>query len=572
VLAINRGSDGTGGILGQSASSKRGDRNGTSIVALLTVAAGTRSLSWNKDGHKILVEGFVFDEVPVPRRDLPPFRDLRSFMSHLEGAGRLVRIREPVSVVHDMTEIHRRVLHANGPALLFEAPLMPDGSPGEMPVLVNLFGTTERTAWGFGVDPAGLGALGEMLAQLREPRPPRDLADAVSKIPLARAAMTMRPKTVHVPAVQEIVWRGDQIDLTRLPAQICWPGEPAPLLTWPLVITRPPDDDCADEVNVGVYRMQVIGRDRAVMRWLAHRGGARHHRQWQALGVDMPVAVAIGADPATILSAVLPLPETLSEFRFAGLIRGERLRLSPCVSIPLMAPSDAEIVIEGLVSPEETAPEGPFGDHTGYYNAVEHFPVMRVTAITMRRNPVYLSTFTGRPPDEPSRIGEVLNELFVPLVRKQLPEIVDLWLPPEACSYRMAIASIDKRYPGQARRIMLALWSLLPQLTYTKFLIVVDDDIDVRRWADVAWAVSTRSDPSRDLVTLTDTPIDYLDFASPKAGLGGKLGIDATRKTGAETTREWGRVLKMDAAVVSRVDELWQRLGLAQALSPGPAR
>lgn len=332
---------------------------------------------------------------------------------------------------------------------------------------------------------------------------------------------------------------------------------------------RPPDDDGGDEINVGVYRMQVIGRDRAIMRWLAHRGGARHHHRWQSRGADMPVAVAIGADPATILSAVLPLPETLSEFRFAGLIRGERLRLSPCITVPLMAPADAEIVIEGLVSPDETAPEGPFGDHTGYYNAVEHFPVMRVTAVTMRRNPVYLSTFTGRPPDEPSRIGEVLNELFVPLVRKQLPEIVDLWLPPDACSYRVAIASIDKRHPGQARRIMLALWSLLPQLTYTKFLIVVDADINVRRWADVVWAISTRSDPSRDLVTLTDTPIDYLDFASPKAGLGGKLGIDATRKTGAETTREWGRVLEMDAAVVTRVDELWQRLGLTQMLSQG---
>ena len=500
----------------------------------------------------------------MPQRDLPPFRDLKSFMTHLEAKGRLIRIRQPVSVVHDMTEIHRRILRDGGPALLFEAPILPDGSPSQMPVLVNLFGTKERTAWGFGVDPGGLGALGTMLAELREPRPPRDFADAVSKIPLARAAMTMRPRTVHAPAVQEIVWRGDRIDLSRLPAQICWPGEPAPLLTWPLVITRPPDGDSADEINVGVYRMQVIGRDRAIMRWLAHRGGARHHHRWQARGADMPVAVAIGADPATILSAVLPLPETLSEFRFAGLIRGERLRLSPCVSVPLMAPSDAEIVIEGMVSPEETAPEGPFGDHTGYYNAVEHFPVLQVTAVTMRRNPVYLSTFTGRPPDEPSRIGEVLNELFVPLVKKQLPEIIDLWLPPEACSYRIAIASIDKRYPGQARRTMLALWSLLPQLTYTKFLVVVDADINVRDWTDVAWAISTRSDPSRDLVTLTDTPIDYLDFASPKAGLGGKLGIDATRKTGAETTREWGRVLKMDAAVVSRVDELWQRLDLPQ--------
>jgi 4-hydroxy-3-polyprenylbenzoate decarboxylase len=528
-------------------------------------------LSWNKDGPKNLVEETAFHEVPVPQRDLPPFRDLRSFMSHLEGKGRLVRIRQPVSVVHDMTEIHRRILRADGPVLLFEAPILPDGTTSETPVLVNLFGTKERAAWGFGVDPGRLSALGEMLAELREPRPPRGLADAMSKMPLARAALTMRPKTVHAPPVQEIVWRGDQVDLTRLPAQVCWPGEPAPLLTWPLVITRPPDDETDDEVNVGVYRMQVMGRDRAIMRWLAHRGGARHHRQWKALGKQMPVAVAIGADPATILSAVLPLPETLSEFRFAGLIRGERLRLSPCVTVPLMAPSDAEIVVEGLVSPDETAPEGPFGDHTGYYNAVEHFPVMRVTAVTMRRNPVYLSTFTGRPPDEPSRIGEVLNELFVPLVRKQLPEIIDLWLPPEACSYRIAIASIDKRYPGQARRIMLALWSLLPQLTYTKFLVIVDADINVRDWSDVAWAISTRSDPSRDLVTLADTPIDYLDFASPKAGLGGKLGIDATCKIGTETTREWGRVLEMDATVVSRVDALWQRLGLTPTCSQGQA-
>jgi 4-hydroxy-3-polyprenylbenzoate decarboxylase len=529
--------------------------------------ARRRSLSWNKDRPENLVEKPCFHEVSVPQRDLPPFRDLRSFLSHLEGAGRLVRVSEPVSVVHDVTEIHRRVLLANGPALLFEAPILPDGSPSEMPMIVNLFGTTERTAWGFGVDPARLGTLGHALAELREPRPPRDFADAISKIPLARAAMAMRPKTVHAPPVQEMVWRGEQIDLTRLPAQICWPGEPSPLLTWPLVITRPPEDESGDEINVGVYRMQVLGRNRAILRWLAHRGGARHHRQWQALGKEMPVAVAIGADPATILSAVLPLPETLSEFRFAGLIRGERLRLSPCVTVPLMAPSDAEIVIEGSVSPDETAPEGPFGDHTGYYNTVEHFPVMRVTAVTMRRNPIYLSTFTGRPPDEPSRIGEVLNELFVPLVRKQLPEIVDLWLPPEACSYRMAIASIDKRYAGQARRIMLALWSLLPQLTYTKFLIIVDADINVRDWTDVLWAISTRSDPSRDLVTLADTPIDYLDFASPKAGLGGKLGIDATRKIGVETAREWGRVLEMDAAVTTRVDGLWQRLGLTEALS-----
>jgi 4-hydroxy-3-polyprenylbenzoate decarboxylase len=504
----------------------------------------------------------------MPRRHLPKFRDLRAFISFLEERGRLVRIAEPVSVVHEITEIHCRTLKAGGPALLFEAPLLPGGAIGAMPVLVNLFGTTERVAWGFGVESAGLTALGDELAELRDPRPPRDLADALSKLPLARAAMTMRPKEIHAAPVQELVFRGEDVDLSMLPAQLCWPGEPGPLITWPLVITRPPDGTADNETNVGVYRMQIIGRDRAILRWLPHRGGARHHHQWKAQGVDMPVAVAIGADPATILAAVIPLPDSLSELRFAGLLRGERLRLSPSITVPIMVPSDAEIIIEGIVSATETAPEGPFGDHTGYYNGVEDFPVMRVTAITMRRKPIYLSTYTGRPPDEPSRIGEVLNGLFVPLVRKQLPEVIDLWLPPEACSYRMAVVSIDKRYPGHARRVMLALWSLLPQLTYTKFLIVVDADIDVRSWPDVMWAISTRSDPSRDLVSLTDTPIDYLDFASPKPGLGGKLGIDATNKTGVETTREWGRVLKMDDETIARIDTLWDRLGIPPSARP----
>lgn len=493
-------------------------------------------------------------------RDLPPFRNLREFADHLEAEGQLIRISEPVSVVHEMTEIHRRVLRDHGPALLFEAPVQPDGSRAAMPVLVNLFGARTRVAWGLGVAPHKLADFGEHLAELREPRPPRHLPDVIAKWPLARAALAMRPKAVSAAPVQDVVMTADAVDLTRLPAQTCWPGEPAPLITWPLVITRAPDDHACDSPNVGVYRMQIIGRDRAILRWLAHRGGARHHHQWKARGEPMPVAVAIGADPATILSAVLPLPETLSEIRFAGLIGGRRPRLAPCVSVPLTVPADAEIIIEGEILPDETAPEGPFGDHTGYYNAVEDFPVLRVTAITTRRNPIYLSTFTGRPPDEPSRIAEVLNDLYVPMVRRQLPEVVDLWLPPEACSYRMAVAAIKKRYPGQARRIMLALWSLLPQFTYTKFLIVVDDDIDVRNWADVMWAVSTRSDPSRDLVTLTDTPIDYLDFASPRAGLGGKLGIDATNKLGAETTREWGTVMRMDPAVSARVDALWQRL------------
>ncbi|MBN9600416.1 MAG: UbiD family decarboxylase [Afipia sp.] len=504
-------------------------------------------------------------EFAVLRRDRPPFADLRGFLSYLEREGRLVRIREPTSVVHDMTEIHRRVLLAEGPALLFENPIKADGQRADIPMLVNLFGTKERVAWGFGVDLERLPMLGEALAELSEPRPPRGLSEAMTKLPLARAVLAMRPKLVSRPPVQEIIWQDDAIDLARLPVQVCWPGEPGPLITWPMVITKGPDDVDGSDVNVGVYRMQVLGRDRAIMRWLAHRGGARHHHQWRERGLDMPVAIAIGADPATTLSAVLPLPETISEFRFAGLLRGARLPLTPCVSVPLAVPAEAEIVIEGMVSAREVAPEGPFGDHTGYYNAVEKFPVVRVTAITMRRQPVYLSTFTGRPPDEPSRIGEALNELFVPLLKKRVPEVVDVWLPPEACSYRIAVASISKRYPGQARRVMLALWSLLPQLTYTKFLIIVDPDIDIRNWADVMWAISTRADPSRDLVTLNDTPIDYLDFASPKPGLGGKLGIDATAKIGAETEREWGRVLTMDEAVIARVDQLWDRLGLSRS-------
>jgi 4-hydroxy-3-polyprenylbenzoate decarboxylase len=378
----------------------------------------------------------------------------------------------------------------------------------------------------------------------------------------------MRPKHVGTPPVQENVWRGNSIDLAKLPAQICWPQDPSPLITWPMVITRPPDDETGNNINVGVYRMQVIDRDRAILRWLAHRGGARHFHEWKTRGLDMPVAIAIGADPAAILSAVLPLPETISELQFAGLLRGARLPLARCVSVPLAIPAEAEIVIEGTVSAHEMAPEGPFGDHTGYYNAVEDFPVMRVSAITMRRQPIYLSTFTGRSPDEPSCIGEVFNDLLIPLLKKRIPEIVDLWLPPEACSYRAAVVSIAKRYPGQARRVMLALWSILPQFTYTKFLIFVDPDIDVRSWSDVMWAVATRSDPSRDLVTLTDTPIDYLDFASPKAGLGGKLGIDATTKIPPETDREWGILLSMDKAVIERVDELWPQLGFAPNGNP----
>lgn len=496
----------------------------------------------------------------MPRRDHSTYRDLREFIVHLEACDQLRRIREPVSVVHEMTEIHRRVLRDEGPALLFEHAVKADGRCCETPVLVNLFGTLERVAWGFGVLPEMLPALGEELAELRRPQAPPGFKAAWRKLPLALSVLAMQPKEIAAPTVQQIVLTGESIDLSLLPAQIAWPGEPAPLITWPLVITRPPDSPPGENDNVGVYRMQILGRDRAIVRWLPHRGGARHHRQWKDRGLDMPVAVAIGADPATMLAAVLPLPETLSELRFSGLLRSERPRLARCVSVPLMIPADAEIVVEGVVSASETAPEGPYGDHTGYYNAVEEFPVMRVTAITMRRKPIYISTFTGRPPDEPSRIGEALNALFLPLVRREFPEVVDLWLPPEACSYRIAIASIAKRYPGHARRIMMGLWSLLPQLTYTKLLIVVDEDIDVRNWADVMWAVSTRSDSSRDLVAVDDTPIDYLDFASPKVGLGGKLGIDATIKINTETERQWGRILKMDSDVITRVDAMWDRL------------
>jgi 4-hydroxy-3-polyprenylbenzoate decarboxylase len=496
----------------------------------------------------------------MPRRDLPFFPDLRDFVAFLEARDQLVRIREPVSVAHDITEIHRRVLQERGPALLFEQALHPDGRPAEMPILVNLFGTVERVAWGLGVQPNRLRELGEGLAELREPRPPQNLADAWSKIPLARAALSMRPKEA-CPGKRTVL-TGGAVNLGRLPVQICWPGEPAPLITWPLVVTRPPDSTSIDDYNVGVYRMQVLGRDKAIMRWLAHRGGARHHHGWKVIGAPMPVAVVIGANPSTILSAVMPLPETLSELRFSGLLRGQRPKLMPCASVPLVVPAEAEIVIEGFVSAEETAPEGPFGDHTGYYNTVDDFPVMHVTAITMRADPIYLSTFTGRAPDEPSRIGEALNELFVPLLKRQFPEVRDAWLPPVACSYRIAVVSLAKRYAGQARRVMLGLWSLIPQLTYTKLLILVDEDIDVRSWDDVMWAVATRSDPSRDLVTISDTPIDYLDFASPRPGLGGKLGIDATNKIGPETDRDWGEVLQMTPDIMARVDAIWNRLGL----------
>lgn len=503
-------------------------------------------------------------------RDLPRFHNLRDFLAHLESAGDCARVAEPVSLVHDMTEIHRRVLTAGGPALLFERPLDGEGKTMSAPVLANLFGTPARVAAGLGIRPERLGELGELLAALREPAPVEGLSDALSRWPLVKAALATRVDHVERPPVQAEIRRGGEADLTALPVQTCWPGEPAPLITWPLVLTRPPDSESSSHYNVGIYRMQVIGRDRAIMRWLRHRGGARHHGQWAAAGQEMPVAIAIGADPATILAAVLPLPETMSEIRFSGLLRGERPRLAKAVSVPMLVPADAEYVIEGLVSPGETAPEGPYCDHTGYYNSVEPFPVMRVTAITHRRDPIYLSTFTTRPPDEPSIIASTLNDVFLPLVRRQFPEVVDFWLPPAACSYRMAVVSMRKRYPGQARRIMMGLWGMLPQFSYTKLIVVVDDDLDPRSWDDVMWALATRFDPSRDVMQIDRTPIDYLDFASPLESLGGKLGLDATNKIGSETTREWGRVAKVTPEVSARVDALWPKLGLR--LPDGSAR
>lgn len=489
--------------------------------------------------------------------------DLRSFLHRLDRAGLVHRVTVPVSIVHEITEIHRRVIAEGGPVLVFDKPVGADGRPAETPVVTNLFGTRQRIAMGLGIEPDQLTKLGEMLAFLHQPEVPTTLRGAFERLPALRATLAMGTRGVVCPQVRARVYRDHEIDLGGLPVQWCWPGEPAPLITWPLVITRAPDDP--NDVNVGIYRMQVLGKDRLIVRWLANRGGARHHAMWKAQGRDMPIAVAIGADPATMLAAVMPVPDGMSELAFAGVLRGSRTCVSPGLTVPdLPVPAAAEIVLEGTVSAEETAPEGPFGDHTGYYNSVEPFPVVQLSAITMRDEPVYLTTFTGRAPDEPSILAEAMAELYMPLVRQQFPEIRDLWLPPEACSYRAMVVSIDKRYPGQARRVMMGLWSVLPQFTLTKLIVVVDPDIDIHNWSDVIWALSTRFDASRDLVTMANTPIDYLDFASPRPGLGGKLGLDATRKLGAETDREWGDVLDMSPKVRQGVDLLWANIGLQQ--------
>lgn len=496
----------------------------------------------------------IFDRRPV-------YRNLGDFRVALEASNQLSRISEPISTVLEVTELHRRIIMRGGPALVLERPVKADGKASRIPLMTNVFGTVRRVAMALGgEDRQDLLELGRLLVELRQPQPPAGLRDAVRKWPLARAALDSRPEMVSRPACQAAIWRDRDIDLGHLPVQTCWPGEPAPLITWPIVITRPPGAVAAASHNWGIYRMQVTGPDSAIVRWLAHRGGAKHFREWQARGEPMPIAVAIGADPATLLAAVTPVPETLSEANFAGLLRGERTRLAKAVTVPLLVPAEAEIVLEGTITPGDVALEGPYGDHTGYYNAAESYPVMRLSAITTRDDPMYLSTFTGRAPDEPAVLSEALNDVFLPLVQQQFPEVVDCWLPPEAASYRIAVVSISKRYPGHARRMMLGLWSMLPQFSYTKLVIVVDDDIDARNWSDVMWAVATRSDPSRDLVVLSDTPIDVLDFASPAPGLGGKLGIDATRKIDAETTRIWGDRLGMDPGVVARIDALADRL------------
>ena len=474
------------------------------------------------------------------------YRCLRDFLTRLEKDGALVRVREPVSTVLEMTEIQTRLIAEGGPAVLFEKPVRADGTVSDIPVLANLFGTVRRVAMGVTMDKVerttatDLRDVGELLAQLRQPQPPRSFGEAASLLPLVKTVLAMKPKTVSAPPCQQVVLRGDDIDLARLPVMTCWPGEPAPLITWPLVVTKGPTDAREDNYNLGIYRMQVLSRNQTIMRWLKHRGGAQHHARWgKEKPTPLPAAAVIGADPGTILAAVTPVPETLSEYQFAGLLRGGRVELADCVSQPLKVPAEAEIVIEGEVSLSEHAPEGPYGDHTGYYNAVEPFPVFTVTAITMRRDPIYLSTYTGRPPDEPSVLGEALNEVFVPLIRQQFPEITDFWLPPEGCSYRIAVVAMKKAYPGHAKRVMMAVWSYLRQFMYTKWVIVVDDDINARDWKDVMWAISTRMDPARDVTMIENTPIDYLDFASPESGLGSKIGLDATNKLPPETHREW---------------------------------
>ncbi|GGY93769.1 MULTISPECIES: 4-hydroxy-3-polyprenylbenzoate decarboxylase [Shewanella] len=485
------------------------------------------------------------------------FKDLRSFLDHLEQQGELKRISHPVDPYLEMTEIADRVLRRGGPALLFENPV-----GKSMPVLLNLFGTPRRVAMALGKeDPLALREVGELLGFLKEPEPPRGFRDALEKLPLFKQALNMPAKSVRKAPCQEVVLSGDQVDLTQLPIQHCWPGDAAPLVTWGLTITQGPRQK---RQNIGIYRQQLLGKNKLIMRWLSHRGGALDFKDFTEKfpGEKYPVVVALGADPVTILGAVTPVPDTMSEYAFAGLLRGERTEVTKALSCDLEVPATSEIILEGYIDPQETAVEGPYGDHTGYYNETDTFPVFTVTHITHRRDPIYHSTYTGRPPDEPAMLGLALNEVFVPILRKQYPEIVDFYLPPEGCSYRMAVISMRKQYPGHAKRVMMGAWSFLRQFMYTKFIVVVDDDINCRDWKDVIWAITTRMDPIRDTVLVDNTPIDYLDFASPVSGLGSKMGLDATNKWPGETQREWGTPIQMDAAVKQKIDRIWEQLGI----------
>ena len=485
------------------------------------------------------------------------YHDLRDFIAQLERMGELKRIAVEVDPRLEMTEIADRVLRAGGPALLFENP---KGS--SIPVLANLFGTVKRVALGMGEDdPSRLREVGKLLAYLKEPEPPKGLRDAWDKWPVLKQVLNMAPKEVRSAPCQEIVWEGADVDLSRLPIQHCWPGDVAPLITWGLTVTKGPHKK---RQNLGIYRQQVIAPNKLIMRWLAHRGGALDFREHTLAhpGVPFPVAVALGADPATILGAVTPVPDSLSEYQFAGLLRGAKTEVVKCIGNELQVPASAEIVLEGVIHPDETALEGPYGDHTGYNNEQETFPVFTVERITMRRDPIYHSTYTGKPPDEPAILGVALNEVFVPLLQKQFPEIADFYLPPEGCSYRLAVVSLRKQYPGHAKRVMFGIWSFLRQFMYTKFIVVVDDDVEARDWKEVIWAITTRMDPARDTTLIENTPIDYLDFASPVSGLGSKMGMDATNKWPGETQREWGRPIAMDAAVKARIEDVWSELGL----------
>ncbi len=485
------------------------------------------------------------------------YKDLRDFIKYLESKGDLKRISYPVDPVLEMTEIADRVLRADGPALLFENP-----KGYQIPVLANLFGSTRRVAAAMGCeDISQLREVGRLLAFLKEPEPPAGLKDAWQKAPIFKQVLNMNAKVVSKPECQQHIIEKEDIDLAQIPVQTCWPGDAAPLITWGLVVTRGPNQK---RQNLGIYRQQVIAKNKVIMRWLSHRGGALDLKAWQEKypGEPFPISVALGADPATILGAVTPVPDSLSEYAFAGLLRGEKTRVADCLINDLQVPASAEFVLEGFIYPDEFADEGPYGDHTGYYNEVESFPVFTIEKITHQKNPIYHSTYTGRPPDEPAILGVALNEVFIPLLQKQFPEIVDFYLPPEGCSYRLAVVTMKKQYPGHAKRIMMGVWSFLRQFMYTKFVIVTDDDVNARDWNDVIWALTTRVDPTRDTTLVDNTPIDYLDFASPVSGLGSKMGIDATNKWPGETSREWGTVIDMDPDVKKRVDEMWDELDL----------